>query len=116
MAVRTHFDFSGIINWYRSNCDGDWEHQYGVKLETLDNPGWLLTIDLTDTDLDGREMIEIKEGTASDGCSHEHESPDLSSWLHCSVGENKFIGAGDPTQLVRLFEEFENFRKACCIL
>jgi len=38
---------------YRGQCDGDWEHSYGVKIETLDNPGWLVTIDLTDTTLGG---------------------------------------------------------------
>jgi len=29
-----------IQDWYRRQCDGDWEHSYGVKIETLDNPGW----------------------------------------------------------------------------
>ena len=28
-----------LMNWYESNCDGDWEHSYGVKIESLDNPG-----------------------------------------------------------------------------
>jgi len=112
-AIPTRFDFAGLIDWYVSHCDGDWEHQYGVRLETSDNPGWILTIDLADTNLDGREMLAIKEGTAVDGCSHEYESPDLSRWLHCSVRDNKFVGAGDPTQLARLFGEFEIFRKSC---
>jgi hypothetical protein len=38
-----------LQEWYRSRCDGDWEHSYGVKVETLDNPGWLVTVDLEDT-------------------------------------------------------------------
>ena len=25
--------------------DGLWEHQNGLKLETTDNPGWLVTVD-----------------------------------------------------------------------
>ena len=24
--------------WYMSNCNGDWEHGYGVSVRTLDNP------------------------------------------------------------------------------
>lgn len=64
MTNRTQFDFSGLIDWYLSNCDGDWEHVYGVKLETLDNPGWILTIDLAETDLDGKTLSDIREGTA----------------------------------------------------
>ena len=40
--------------WFESHCDGDWEHSFGVKIETTDNPGWIVEIDLTDTGLEGR--------------------------------------------------------------
>lgn len=33
-------------NWYAQNCNGDWEHDFGITIETLDNPGWLIKIDL----------------------------------------------------------------------
>ncbi|MFE2849501.1 Imm53 family immunity protein, partial [Streptomyces scopuliridis] len=29
-----------LQNWYTQQCDGDWEHEWGVKIATLDNPGW----------------------------------------------------------------------------
>jgi hypothetical protein len=38
-----------LAEWYIKNCNGDWEHQYGVKIETLDNPGWHVEIDLIGT-------------------------------------------------------------------
>ena len=41
--------FSLLSDWYESNCNDDWEHGYGVKIETLDNPGWLVQIDLFGT-------------------------------------------------------------------
>ena len=25
---------SSIEQWYRSQCNGDWEHQWGVQIET----------------------------------------------------------------------------------
>jgi hypothetical protein len=28
-----------IEQWYKSNCNGLWEHQFGLRIETLDNPG-----------------------------------------------------------------------------
>jgi hypothetical protein len=28
-----------LQGWYATQCDGDWEHEYGVSIETLDNPG-----------------------------------------------------------------------------
>lgn len=32
--------FEWLQKWYKSQCDGDWEHEYGIKIETVDNPGW----------------------------------------------------------------------------
>lgn len=37
--------------WYSVHCDGDWEHEFGVKIDTLDNPGWAVQINLTGTRL-----------------------------------------------------------------
>lgn len=39
------------MNWYVRECDDDWEHSYGVKIDTLDNPGWTIAIDLRETSL-----------------------------------------------------------------
>jgi len=45
-----------IQDWYKINCNDDWEHRYGYKIETLDNPGWAIKIDLTDTALNNLEF------------------------------------------------------------
>lgn len=41
---------TNIINWLEAwaeaQLDGDWEHEHGVQIAMLDNPGWSLTIDL----------------------------------------------------------------------
>ncbi|MET9881195.1 immunity 53 family protein [Actinacidiphila glaucinigra] len=44
-----------LQRWYGSQCDGDWEHEWGVAIGTLDNPGWSIKIDLEETDLADRE-------------------------------------------------------------
>ena len=36
-----------IEDWFSSKCDGDWEHQFGFTLESTDNPGWLVTLDMS---------------------------------------------------------------------
>ena len=36
-------DVQTLDEWYQRRCDGLWEHRYGVKIETCDNPGWLMT-------------------------------------------------------------------------
>lgn len=44
--------------WYRLNCNGDWEHSYGISIGNIDNPGWSIKIDLKDTSLD--ELVYSK--------------------------------------------------------
>ncbi|MFJ4715817.1 immunity 53 family protein [Streptomyces sp. NPDC088785] len=44
-----------LQGWYAAQCDGDWEHERGVRIDTLDNPGWSVRIDLAETDLAERE-------------------------------------------------------------
>ena len=104
-APQTVVDFRDIIEWYQTHCNDVWEHQNGVRLETLDNPGWLLTVDLIHTDLQGRAMIEVREGIAP------NNHPVSPRWLHCSAIDNQFRGACDPTQVARLFEIFHQFRR-----
>lgn len=49
-----------LQNWYLQNCNNDWEHGFGIKIETLDNPGWSIKIDLQLTSLQGA-TLEISE-------------------------------------------------------
>ena len=45
-----------IEEWYLSNCNNDWEHCYGVKIDNIDNPGWTINIDLIDTPLENKDF------------------------------------------------------------
>ncbi|HKR96750.1 MAG TPA: Imm53 family immunity protein [Candidatus Angelobacter sp.] len=40
---------AAIEKWYARQCNGEWEHSYGIKIDTLDNPGWTVQIDLSET-------------------------------------------------------------------
>ncbi len=104
MPAETTVDFANLIEWYRSQCDDWWEHQHGIKLDTLDNPGWMLTVDLIGTDLQGKPMIELREGVSP--TAH----PVSPRWIQCSVTDNQFRGACDPSQVARLFNVFNHFR------
>ncbi len=83
-----------LETWYQSQCDGYWEHKYGVQIETLDNPGWLLKVDLRSSNLAGRQFEAI-ERKASD-----------SDWISCSVKDEVFVGAGGPYNLTEMIELF----------
>ncbi len=83
-----------IQTWYQEQCDGDWEHGFGVHISTLDNPGWTLDIDITETELDGLEIdYQLDEKTDAD-------------WFCISVKKNKYAAAGDPSKLEFLLEHF----------
>src|SRR5882724_8826904 len=45
--------------WYSSQCNGQWEHTNGISIDSLDNPGWWLKVDLADTYLSGLVFDEI---------------------------------------------------------
>lgn len=80
--------------WYASQCDEDWEHSYGVKIDTLDNPGWIVTIDLADTELQGllisRQRVDRSEA----------------DWAQYEVVDDKFIACGGVFNLEELVELF----------
>ena len=90
-------DIEWLQTWYLSSCNGRWEHQYGVKIDTLDNPGWELRIDLVGTNLEGRAMKPI---------AFDHGDTD---WLSCGVQEGAFIGRSDPSKLAKLIATFREW-------
>ena len=85
-----------LQDWYSSQCNGDWEHTYGVKIETLDNPGWSIEIDLRETDLAERSFAPLSRG----------DTEDDSDWIRCKVEHEKFMGAGGSNNLAELLRAF----------
>lgn len=57
-----------IQNWYKLNCNGDWEHNYGYSIATLDNPGWTVRIDLRETPL---EKLDFQQNHQNPNYEHD---------------------------------------------
>jgi hypothetical protein len=89
-----------LQRWYTEQCDGDWEHTYGIAIETLDNPGWLVKVDLTDTTLNARPFPGIDENV------DEHGWQQGGRWLRCYVENGVWHGAGDETKLATILQTF----------
>jgi hypothetical protein len=85
-----------LEEWYLSNCNGDWEHTYGVKIDTLDNPGWSIVIDLDETQFVSKEFLAVEI---------ERSEKD---WIFCKIENNKFKAACGCSNLL---EGLEIFRK-----
>jgi hypothetical protein len=83
-----------ISNWFSSECNGDWEHENQIKIETVSNPGWHVTIDLTDTFL---EDVHIDNGTI------EKSGDD---WYFFVIKDKQFRASGDLTKLPFLLNKF----------
>lgn len=93
-------ELTQIQDWYFSQCDGDWEHQYGLKIETLDNPGWSLEIDLAETELEQKPFKLVEKGT---GVESVENDPD---WYSCKIEDKKFICHCGPHHLGTVFQIF----------
>lgn len=81
-----------LQEWYAAQCDGDWEHDHGIRISTLDNPGWSLSINLAG--MEGRAFAAMQvDRTETD-------------WIHCRLEEGFFRGWGGPHNLSELISVF----------
>ena len=84
-----------LQEWYLSNCDGEWEHGFGIKIESSDNPGWIVEISTINTTLEGvvlpYELIELSS----------------SDWFGVELQDILFRGVGDASKLDFLISKFK---------
>jgi len=90
-----------ICEWYASQCNDVWEHHYGIKIETIDNPGWSVEVDLAGTSL---EYETIKRTSAEEGGDR---------WYYVEIKDCKFQGACDPTYLEHVLNIFVGLLDRC---
>ena len=83
--------------WYQAQSDGHWERTHGITIESLDNPGWLVTIDLEGTRLANREMAPLQRDVSAQ------------DWLVCEVSHQRFCGQGDPGKLLGILRIFQTW-------
>lgn len=90
--------FAELVNWFESKCDGDWEHQHGFSITTLDNPGLSLEVDL-----EGTELVDVHFETRV-----FDNGPD--DWLSCqkSLG-SPFLGCSSPKRFGEVIHCFLNW-------
>ena len=88
-----------LAAWLQQQCNGEWEHAFGISIQSTDNPGWWVTIDLRGTPLEHKTFAPVVRGEFSGG---DPRPP----WLHCRVKETVFHGAGDLGQLDEILTIF----------
>lgn len=83
-----------LCPWHSERIDGSWEHGRDIRIETLDNPGWMVKIQLYRTPWQDAPFETIKLRITEN------------DWLDCKKMDFTFIGAGDPSKLVAIVEIF----------
>lgn len=86
--------------WYSAQCNGEWEHSSGITIQSCDNPGWRVKINLMGTSLQLHEFTEIAEGVDAQRFALEPQ------WLSCHIENGIWHGAGDETKLGHILEMF----------
>ena len=90
-------DLTWLAEFFHFLCDGEWEHDDGITLRTLDNPGWMLLVALSGTSLADKNLKEI------DIRRSETDWIVLRKNQHIVEG---FCGALNLTELVSIFRRW----------
>jgi hypothetical protein len=86
-----------LLNWYKAQCNGQWEKTRGISIETIDNPGWFIIINLSGTDCEGKFFDKIK-----------YEIDEM-NWYICYVKDGIFEGACGPNNLSTVLQIFHKW-------
>tara|TARA_R110000744_G_scaffold49375_1_gene107270 strand:+ start:203 stop:499 length:297 start_codon:yes stop_codon:yes gene_type:complete len=85
-----------IQDWFKDNCDGNWEHGDAIQINTLDKPGWEVEIDISNTSIASMNL---------DWILNENDKDD---WYGVKIANQKFIAAGDAGKLKFLLGLFKD--------
>lgn len=95
----TH-DMEWLQSWYSINATPSRRHSYGIKIETLDNPGWAIYIDLHGT------ALEVKPYKSFDIEISEDD------WIACRIKEGVFEGFCGPMNFIKMVSLFRNWAES----
>ncbi|MEH6745301.1 MAG: immunity 53 family protein [Maribacter arcticus] len=84
-----------IQDWFKNNCDGNWEHGEVIQITTIDNPGWEVEIDISNTSIATMNLEWILNEKSKD------------DWYGVKIMNQKFIAAGDAGKLKFLLGLFK---------
>jgi hypothetical protein len=85
---------SALENWYAGQCNGEWEHGPGIRINTLDNPGWRVHIPLRETKKQDTVLAMVKLTRTQD------------DWIIYWVEKREFQFACGPKNLSEAIDIF----------
>lgn len=92
-----------LTDWFVQRCDGEWEHDTGIRIATLDNPGWAIDIRIAETDLEGVTVDWVRADLTENRWLH---------WRSTGIMFEARCGAGDLEWALEAFREFASSSSA----
>ena len=86
-----------LQGWYAAHCDSDWEHDRGLSIGTLDNPGWRFSVNLDGTELQSTAFDRVEVHRA------EHD------WYVAWIEDSTFEAACGPLNLGEAIHTFRTW-------
>lgn len=85
-----------IQDWFKNNCDGNWEKGEVIQITNLSNPGWEVEIDVSNTSLATITIPQVLNETSKD------------DWFGVQIENQKFTASGDIGKLTFLLNLFKD--------
>jgi hypothetical protein len=85
---------SRLCAWFERQSVNEWHEDHGVKIDTLDNPGWSMKVDLKGTSLQKKVFQEFRI---------ERSDRD---WVFARKNAEVFEVFGGPRNLNEMIEKF----------
>ena len=96
-TMRAQDALTWLQDWYGARLR-DGQYASRVRITTLDNPGWEVSIDLSDTDLASSDFSPIDD-----------HPPTRLDWFEAKVSRNVYRADSGPLGLGRCLEEFRQW-------
>ena len=91
-----------LQHWYKSQCDGDWEHVHGIRIKTVDNPGRYVLINIEETECEGKPFSPIKYNLQNE-----------IDWYYCILRDNNFVAGCSRDHLTKVLQIFREWVEKC---
>jgi hypothetical protein len=92
--------------WFSAQCNGNWEYEQGIIIESNEGPGWWVKMSLARTPLQGQKFPPISENIDRIGY------PTSGDWIHCYSENDTWNGAGDNSKLETILKTFLTWAKS----
>ncbi|ULH30830.1 Imm53 family immunity protein [Leptospira weilii] len=87
--------FSWLMDWRKSQCDGDWEHENGIAINTNLDRGWQIKIEANFTEIADLILDYTLIQNGDD------------DWYSFKFETGRFLAEGDPKKLSIILEKFK---------